>query len=90
MDNRLPLDVTQKETWDASSNVLCPFPTGKGSARKIRRTDFSRWLDTRTENLLCFAPFPVQYAPLLSGDAVVRFVNGRCHLDDTQKNCSLI
>lgn len=42
MDNRLPLDVTQKETWDASSNVLCPFPTGKGSARKIRRTDVSR------------------------------------------------
>jgi len=39
---------------------------------------------------ICFAPFPVQYAPLLPGDAVVRFVNGRCHLDDTQKNCSLI
>lgn len=35
-------------------------------------------------------PFPVQYASLLPGDAVVRFVNGRCHLDDTQKNCSLI
>lgn len=34
--------------------------------------------------------FFVQYAPLLPGDVVVRFVNGRCHLDDTQKNCSLI
>lgn len=89
MDNRLPLDVTQKETWDASSNVLCPFPTGKGSARKIRRTDL---VDSSIlgRKIYCFAPFPVQYAPLLPGDAVVRFVNGRCHLDDTQKNCSLI